>query len=76
MVLVPLITFATNHWMMGWASAPYDPFWAHRYPKRAALMAAAGPAANLLLVVISGLAIRGGRRPECSRLPTSPTSPP
>lgn len=60
MVLVPLITFATSHWMMGWASAPYDPSWAHRYPKRAALMAAAGPAANLLLVIVSGLLIRAG----------------
>ena len=60
MVLVPLISFALNHWMMGWASAPYDPFWAHRYPKRAALMAAAGPAANLLLVIVSGLLIRIG----------------
>src|SRR4029077_1938006 len=35
MLLVPLITFASTHWMMGWASAPYDPSWAHRYPKRA-----------------------------------------
>ncbi|HEV2854535.1 MAG TPA: site-2 protease family protein [Thermoanaerobaculia bacterium] len=60
MVLVPLITFATSQWMMGWASAPYDPLWAHRYPKRAALMAAAGPAANLLLVIVSGLLIRIG----------------
>jgi Zn-dependent protease len=62
MVLVPLISFASTQgqWMMGWASAPYDPTWAHRYPKRAALMAAAGPAANLLLVLISGLAIRAG----------------
>jgi len=62
MVLVPLVSFAVNHgkWMMGWASAPYDPLWAHRYPKRAALMAAAGPAANLLLVIVSGLLIRVG----------------
>ena len=60
MVLVPIISFATAGWMMGWASAPYDPTWAHRYPKRAALMAAAGPAANLLLVLLSGLAIRAG----------------
>lgn len=60
MLLVPLISFAVNQWMMGWASAPYDPFWAHRYPKRAALMAAAGPAANLLLVIVSGLLIRIG----------------
>ena len=60
MVLVPIISFALNGWMMGWASAPYDPGWAHRYPKRAALMAAAGPAANLLLAVIAGLLIRTG----------------
>ena len=60
MLLVPLISFAASHWMMGWASAPYDPSWAHRYPKRAALMAAAGPAANLLLVLVSGLLIRAG----------------
>ena len=49
MLLVPLVSFAVSHWMMGWASAPYDPFWAHRHPKRAALMAAAGPTAYLLL---------------------------
>ncbi|MFP5284334.1 MAG: site-2 protease family protein [Thermoanaerobaculia bacterium] len=58
MVLVPLLSFALNGWMMGWASAPYDPTWAHRHPKRAALMAAAGPVANLILALISGLAIR------------------
>src|SRR3954447_3396266 len=60
MVLVPLVSFAVSHWMMGWASAPYDPFWAHRYPKRAALMAAAGPAANLLLAILGGVLIRTG----------------
>ncbi len=52
-ILVPLISFAMMGWMMGWASAPYDPFWARRHPRRAALMAAAGPASNLLLVVVS-----------------------
>lgn len=60
MLIVPLVSFAATHWMMGWASAPYDPSWAHRYPKRAAVMAAAGPAANLLLVVVAGLLIRAG----------------
>ena len=60
MVLVPIISFALNGWMMGWASAPYNPLWAHRHPKRAALMAAAGPAANLLLVIVAGLLIRIG----------------
>ena len=60
MILVPLLTFATRGWMMGWASAPYDPSWAHRYPRRAAVMALAGPAGNLILVLIAGLLIRLG----------------
>lgn len=62
MVIVPILSFALfdQGWMIGWASAPYDPRWADRYPKRAALMALAGPAANLLLVVLSGVAIRAG----------------
>ena len=62
MVLVPLLTFGLSKgaWMMGWASAPYDPTWAHRHPRRAALMALAGPLANLVLVLLAGLAIRLG----------------
>ena len=60
MILVPLITFAASHWMMGWASAPYDPTWAHRYPRRAAVMALAGPFSNLLLAVVSGILLRAG----------------
>jgi Zn-dependent protease len=59
-VLVPILSFAVGGWMIGWASAPYDPAWAHRYPRREALMAAAGPAANLVLVVLAALAIRLG----------------
>lgn len=64
MVLVPIISFALNGWMMGWASAPYDPEWAHRHPKRAAIMAAAGPAGNLLLALLSGIVIRLVGTPE------------
>ncbi|HYK78151.1 MAG TPA: site-2 protease family protein, partial [Micropepsaceae bacterium] len=60
MVVIPLLTFFTRGWMMGWASAPYDPAWARRYPKRAAIMALAGPAANLTLVLIASLGIRAG----------------
>lgn len=60
MVAIPLITYFTRGWMMGWASAPYDPAWARRFPRRAAVMALAGPAANLSLVLAAGLAIRGG----------------
>jgi Zn-dependent protease len=60
MIVFPVITFLISGWMMGWASAPYDPAWAERYPKRAAWMALAGPVANLLLAVIVGLGIRAG----------------
>ncbi len=62
MVIVPLISFFLmgGQWMIGWASAPYDPAWAQRYPKKSALMALAGPVSNLLLVVASGVAIRLG----------------
>ncbi|MEO0814916.1 MAG: site-2 protease family protein [Myxococcota bacterium] len=60
MVLVPLLTFFMGGWMMGWASVPYDPTWANRYPRKAAWMAAAGPAANLLLVVLAAVLIRVG----------------
>src|SRR5690242_15690614 len=45
MVLVPILSFLTGGWMMGWASAPYDPLWSQRCPHRAARMALAGPAA-------------------------------
>jgi Zn-dependent protease len=69
MVLVPLITFAAQHWMMGWASAPYDPVWAHRYPRRAAIMALAGPAGNLILAVASGVALRLGFNAGLYRFP-------
>ena len=46
--------------MIGWASAPFDPLWAQKYPRRAAAMSYAGPAANLLLVLLASLAIRAG----------------
>lgn len=59
-VVVPILSYALGGWMMGWASAPYDIFWAIRFPKRAALMALAGPVANLLLMISSGLLIRLG----------------
>jgi Zn-dependent protease len=60
LVVVPIISFLLGGWMMGWASAPYDPHWALRYPKRAALMALAGPTSNLLLALIAAVIIRLG----------------
>ena len=61
MLIMPWLTFFLNGWMMGWASAPYDPYWARRYPKRAAWMSLAGPVANFTLAILAGLAIRAGR---------------
>jgi Zn-dependent protease len=60
MVLLPLVSVALTGWPFGFASAPYDPQWAMKYPKRAAWMSLAGPAANLLLVVIAAVILRFG----------------
>jgi Zn-dependent protease len=60
MVVFPLITYAMGGWMMGWASCPYNPWWAQRYPKRAAMMAFAGPCANLVVALLAAIAIRVG----------------
>ncbi|MDD4872110.1 MAG: site-2 protease family protein [Kiritimatiellae bacterium] len=60
MVVLPVISLLLSGWPFGYASAPYDPYWAERYPKRAAWMALAGPAANLLTAVVAGVLIRIG----------------
>ncbi len=60
MLVLPLITSFTNGWAIGWASAPYDPDWAARYPKRAAVMAAAGPAGNFLIAAAAFVLLRVG----------------
>jgi Zn-dependent protease len=60
MVLVPVVSYLAAGWMIGWASAPYDPFWQARYPRRAAWMSLAGPAANFVLMFIAAIAIRIG----------------
>lgn len=60
MVVVPIVSYLLAHWMMGWASAPYDPWWADRHPRRAAWMALAGPVSNLGLFAGSALLIRLG----------------
>ena len=54
MIALPLVSFFLQHgdWMIGWASAPYNPYWANRYPRRAFAMSMAGPAANFALVAL------------------------
>jgi Zn-dependent protease len=60
MVVLPLLTSLLSGWPFGFASAPYDPQWAMRHPRRAAWMALAGPASNLVLVLLAAAAIRTG----------------
>jgi len=60
MVIVPILSYIMGGWMIGWASAPYDPEWARRNPRRAAWMALAGPAANLLICLAAAILIRLG----------------
>src|ERR1700675_3147115 len=57
-VIVPLASFLIGGSMIGWGSAPYDPLWEQRHPKRAAWMALAGPTANFLLAIVSILLFR------------------
>jgi Zn-dependent protease len=58
MLVVPLLTSLTQGWAVGWASTPFDPVWASRYPNRAAVMAAAGPAGNLMIAMCALLILR------------------
>ena len=60
LLAVPVISYIMGGWMMGWASVPVDPFWARENRKKSALVSLAGPAANLGLLILAVLAIRGG----------------
>ena len=60
MLVLPLVTAFTQGWAIGWASAPYDPYWAERYPQRAAVMAAAGPAGNFMIAIVAFVLMRVG----------------
>lgn len=61
MVVFPILAFLFMRSIIGWASAPFDPEWERRYPRRAAWMALAGPAANFTLMLIAAGLIRMGR---------------
>ncbi len=58
MVVIPILSFLLYGWMIGWASVPLNPEWARRHPTRAALMALAGPMANLFLALVALVAMR------------------
>jgi Zn-dependent protease len=71
MVVFPILTYVMGGWMMGWASAPYDPRWAYQYPKRAAVKSLAGPAANFSLAILAGILIHIGIWAGLLRYPES-----
>ena len=60
MVVLPILGVIASGWPIGFASAPYDPEWALRHPRRAAAMALAGPTANFLLVLIAAAFLHFG----------------
>jgi Zn-dependent protease len=72
-IVVPAVSYFLSGFMLGWASAPYDPYWQQRHPRRAGWMALAGPAANFLLVVLAIVAIRAGIMLGAFSIPDSVT---
>jgi Zn-dependent protease len=60
MVVIPLLSFLLTQSMIGWASAPFDPNWERRHPRRSAWMALAGPAANYSLMLLAVLGVHLG----------------
>ena len=60
MLVIPIITSLTQGWTLGWATAPYDPEWADRHPRRASLMALAGPLGNLAIALAAFALLQAG----------------
>ena len=71
MLILPLVSALATGFPFGYASAPFDPQWALRHPKRAALMSLAGPASNILLVIITAALIRAGMAADVFYAPNS-----
>lgn len=74
MIVVPLMSLLLGGAMIGWASAPYDPYWQQRHPRRAALMSLAGPAANFALVLLAAILMHAGFAAGVFRAPESISS--
>jgi len=66
MVILPLLGLMLSNGSMclGFASTPIDAYWAARNPRRAALMSAAGPLANVLLAAIAFVVLWFIGRPD------------
>jgi len=59
-VILPLLVLfmSKGTMILGYAHIPVDPVWAERYPKRAALMSAAGPIANFALCAVAFVGLK------------------
>jgi len=62
LVVIPWLCLIATHGatMFGWGSAPIDPYWQIRHPKRAAIMALAGPVSNFLIAIIAAIVMHVG----------------
>jgi Zn-dependent protease len=60
MLLLPILSYLSSGWMIGWASAPYNAGWAAQFPRRAAIMALAGPAANFIIAFLCWVGLKFG----------------
>ena len=60
MVVMPLLGIVFKTGLIGWASAPYDPLWSQKHPRRAAWMSLAGPGANFAICLIAAILMRLG----------------
>ncbi|MFO0417090.1 MAG: site-2 protease family protein [Pseudomonadota bacterium] len=60
LVFFPLYSLLSSGVAFGWGSAPFDPYWQIRYPRRAALMALAGPVANFMIAIAAVVLMRVG----------------
>jgi Zn-dependent protease len=71
LVVIPLVTLLTSKGasMFGWGSAPFDPYWQIRHPRRAALMALAGPVTNYLLAILAAVCMHIGLAQGVFHLP-------
>jgi Zn-dependent protease len=55
MVVAPLLSLFYTRGLIGWASAPLDAMWVARHPRRSAMVAMAGPLANIALCLLAVL---------------------
>jgi Zn-dependent protease len=62
LVVIPWLCILATHGatMFGWGSAPFDPYWQIRYPKRAAVMALAGPVSNFIIAFFAAIVMHIG----------------